>query len=105
MPKFPREELEEMMRRWVAANDEAGKKGNWEPMARFYTEDAIYTWNNGPDYEFVARSLDLGRPVAALDRKNRVRSAIRRIARSITDNEDVGSECTSKWDRLTRFFH
>jgi len=58
MPPFPREELEEMMRRWVAANDRAGTTGDWSPMGEFYTEDALYTWNNGPKYEFVAS----GRP-------------------------------------------
>ena len=55
MPAFPRNELEEMMRRWVAANDRAGETGDWDPMGDFYTDDAIYTWNNGPKYEFVAR--------------------------------------------------
>ncbi len=55
MKAFPRKELEEMMRRWVAANDEAGRSGDWSPMAEFYTEDAIYTWNNGHKYEFVAQ--------------------------------------------------
>jgi hypothetical protein len=54
MPAFPREELEEMMRRWVAANDRAGETGDWDRMADFYTEDALYTWNNGAKYEFVA---------------------------------------------------
>ncbi len=55
MPGFPREELEEMVRRWVAANAEAGRSGVWSPMAEFYTDDALYTWNNGPRHEFVAR--------------------------------------------------
>jgi len=55
VPAFPREELEEMMRRWVAANDEAGRSGDWTKMAEFYADDAIYTWNNGPGWEFVAR--------------------------------------------------
>ncbi len=55
MPPFPREEIEEMMRRWVEANDRAGDTGDWSPMADFYTEDALYTWNNGDKYEFVAR--------------------------------------------------
>jgi len=55
MPAFPREELEEMVRRWVAANDSAGESGDWSHMADFYTEDAIYSWNNGAKYEFVAR--------------------------------------------------
>ena len=55
MPAFPRKELEEMMRRWVVANDEAGRTGDWSKMSQFYTEAAIYTWNNGQNWEFVAR--------------------------------------------------
>jgi len=55
MPAFPREELEEMVRRWVAANDEAGRTGDWSAMSAFYTEDALYTWNTGAKWEFVAR--------------------------------------------------
>ena len=58
MPAFPRHELEEMMRRWIAVNDRAGETGDWGPMADFYAEDAIYSWNNGPKYEFVARGRD-----------------------------------------------
>jgi hypothetical protein len=56
MPAFPRDELEEMVRRWVAANDEAGASGDWSKMSAFYTEDAIYTWNNGAKWEFVANN-------------------------------------------------
>ena len=55
MTAFPRDELEEMLRRWVAANDEAGRSGDWSPMGDFYTDDAVYTWNNGPAWEFAAR--------------------------------------------------
>ncbi len=55
MAAFPRDEMEEMVRRWVAANDEAGRSGDWSQMSRFYTEDAVYSWNNGPKWEFVAR--------------------------------------------------
>ena len=58
MPRFPRSELEEMMRRFVAANDEAGSSGNWSKLPGFYTEDAIYSWNNGHKYEFVARGRE-----------------------------------------------
>ena len=74
MPRFPREELEEMMRRWVAANDEAGRTGDWSRMPAFYTEDALYTWNNGQKYEFVARGRDeiarnaFGSEMAGLER-------------------------------------
>ena len=58
MPDFSRHELEEMMQRWVAANDRAGETGDWDPMADFYTEDAVYSWNNGSKYEFVAQNRD-----------------------------------------------
>jgi hypothetical protein len=74
MPGFPREELEEMIRRFVAANDEAGATGNWEPLAGFYTEDAVYSWNTGPKHEFVARGREeirkyvFGTEMAGLDK-------------------------------------
>jgi hypothetical protein len=55
MPAFARSELEEMIRRFVAANDEAGGTGDWSKLSRFYAEDALYTWNNGPGWEFVAK--------------------------------------------------
>lgn len=35
------------------------------------------------DYQFVARSIDFGRPIAAMDRNSPVRAAIRKIARKI----------------------
>lgn len=55
MPSFPREEMEEMLRRWIATNAECGRTGVWAPMAEYYTDDALYTWNNGADWEFAAR--------------------------------------------------
>lgn len=55
MGTFPRAEIEEMVGRWVAANDAAGRTGDWSKMSAFYTEDAIYSWNTGPKWEFVAR--------------------------------------------------
>jgi hypothetical protein len=74
MPAFPREELEEMIRRFVATNDECGRSGKWEPLSRFYTEDAVYSWNVGVKFEFVARSRNeirdwvLGTEMAGLDK-------------------------------------
>ena len=58
MTAFARDEIEEMMRRWIAANDEAGGTGDWSKMSAFYTEDAIYTWNNGSKWEFVAQGRE-----------------------------------------------
>ncbi len=57
MASFPREELEEMVRRWLAANAEAGRTGDWSKMSCFYTDDALYSWNNGASWEFVARGV------------------------------------------------
>ena len=54
MPAFPREELQQMIDRFVAANDRAGETGDWEPLGDFYTEDAVYSWNNGSKWEFRA---------------------------------------------------
>lgn len=58
MPAFPREELEEMVRRWVDGNNRAAGSGDWSHMAGFYTDDALYSWNNGSKWEFVARGRD-----------------------------------------------
>ncbi len=55
MPEFSRDEMEEMVRRWIAANEKAGATGDWSHMPSFYTEDALYSWNNGSAWEFVAR--------------------------------------------------
>ncbi|MFQ5591966.1 MAG: CpaE family protein [Phycisphaerae bacterium] len=38
------------------------------------------------DYQFVARSLDFGRPVAAQDRTSAVRTAIRKMAQQVTSD-------------------
>lgn len=55
MNSYPREELEEMLERWLVANAESGRTGDWSKMSSFYTDDAVYSWNNGPNHEFVAR--------------------------------------------------
>ncbi len=56
MPEFPREELEEMVARWLEANKKAEQEGNWaKHLGPFYTDDAEYRWNMGPNEEFVAR--------------------------------------------------
>jgi hypothetical protein len=55
MARFPRTELEEMMKRWLQANRDAVAGGDWQKLADFFAEDAIYSWNNGPHHEFVAR--------------------------------------------------
>jgi len=41
------------------------------------------------DYQFVARSIDFGRPIASLDERNPVRTAIRKIAMQILTKSSV----------------
>ena len=55
MPAFPRKEMEEMVERWVAASNESARTSDWSRMSRFYSEDAVYSWNTGANWEFVAR--------------------------------------------------
>ena len=59
MAKFTYEEMKAHLDRWVEANRAAGEKAEgWDKMYEFYTEDALYSWNYGPDKEFVARGQE-----------------------------------------------
>ena len=52
---YPREELEEMVTRWLQANVDCEKDGDWtKHLAPMYAENAVYGWNIGPNEEFVA---------------------------------------------------
>jgi hypothetical protein len=72
MPSFPRAELEEMMQRWLDINRSCEETLDWRPMADFYTEDATYGWNVGPNDEFMTvgreeiREIALGLEMAGL---------------------------------------
>lgn len=55
IPVCTREELEEMVQRWLQANRDAEKAGDWtKHLGPMYTKDAVYGWNIGPNEEFVA---------------------------------------------------
>ncbi|MQY31541.1 nuclear transport factor 2 family protein [Nocardia aurantia] len=70
---YSRDELDEMVRRWVVENERAEAAGDWRPLADMYTEDATYGWNYGPTQEFMAvgreeiRELALGQEMAGLE--------------------------------------
>lgn len=52
---YPRAELEQMLDKWLQANVDAEQEGNWaKHLGPMYTEDAVYSWNIGPNEEFVA---------------------------------------------------
>ena len=55
MPSFPREQLEDFVERWLEANREAERKGDWRGLADFYTDDATYGWNIGPKEDVMCR--------------------------------------------------
>jgi hypothetical protein len=58
MPAFPRREMEEMVRRWLEANQRAESQGNWRPMADLYAPDAHYCWDiPGGLYEARGREV------------------------------------------------
>ncbi|MFI6870724.1 nuclear transport factor 2 family protein [Nocardia sp. NPDC050406] len=61
---FPREELDEMVQRWEEENKRCEALGDWKPLAHFYTEDATYGWNYGPQQEFMAVGRDEIRDIA-----------------------------------------
>ncbi|MGR6917626.1 nuclear transport factor 2 family protein [[Actinomadura] parvosata] len=70
---YARDELEEMVRRWLEANRRCEERGDWRPLADLYTEDATYGWNVGPGQDFMAvgrqeiRDLALGSEMGGLD--------------------------------------
>ena len=59
-----RNELEAWSDRWLKANQEAEKAGDWKPLADFYTEDATYGWNIGPKEDVMCVGRDEIRDVA-----------------------------------------
>ncbi len=73
MAGYPRDELEEMVERWLAANRRCEQLGDWRPLAELFTEDATYGWNLGPREEFMAvgreeiRDIALGLEMGGLD--------------------------------------
>lgn len=53
---YPREELQRAMDGWLEANRLAEQHGDWITyLGPYYTDDAVYRWNVGPNEEFVAR--------------------------------------------------
>ncbi|WNG86877.1 nuclear transport factor 2 family protein [Mycobacterium sp. ITM-2016-00317] len=59
-----REQLEDWVQRWLTANQDAEKAGDWKPLAEFYTDDATYGWNIGPKEDVMCVGKDEIRDVA-----------------------------------------
>jgi hypothetical protein len=59
-----REQLDDWVARWLKANQDAEKAGDWQNLADFYTEDATYGWNIGPKEDVMCIGKDEIRDVA-----------------------------------------
>ncbi len=64
MPSLPREQLEDWVERWLQANRDAEKAGDWKPLADFYADDATYGWNIGPKEDVMCVGIDEIREIA-----------------------------------------
>jgi hypothetical protein len=64
MPSFPREDLDKWVEQWLEANRDCERKGDWKPLADFYTDDATYGWNIGPKEDVMCVGKDEIRDVA-----------------------------------------
>jgi hypothetical protein len=59
-----REQLEDFVERWLEANREAERTGDWRGLADFYTDDATYGWNIGPKEDVMCVGIDEIRDIA-----------------------------------------
>ena len=64
MAALPREQLEDFVQRWLAANHEAEAKGDWQGLADFYAPNATYGWNIGPKEDVMCVGVDEIRDIA-----------------------------------------
>ncbi|MFC8526017.1 nuclear transport factor 2 family protein [Nocardia sp. NPDC057227] len=64
MPRFPRAEIQETVDRWLAANIEAERTGDWRPLADFFVADGSYGWNIGPHDDVMCVGIDEIREIA-----------------------------------------
>lgn len=64
MAGYPRDELEDVVHRWLQANRTAERRGDWTLLADFYTDDATYGWNVGPNEDVMCVGIDEIRDIA-----------------------------------------
>lgn len=64
MAGYPRDKLEDVVHRWLQANRTAERRGDWTLLADFYTDDATYGWNVGPNEDVMCVGIDEIRDIA-----------------------------------------
>ncbi len=63
-PSHSREKLEAWVDRWLQANKDCEKAGDWRPLGDFYAPEATYGWNIGPKEDVMCVGVDEIRDVA-----------------------------------------
>ncbi len=64
MAPLPREQLEDFVQRWLDANRDAERNGDWTRLADFYAHHATYGWNIGPKEDVMCIGKDEIREIA-----------------------------------------
>ncbi len=64
MASHSRADLEAWVDRWLQANKDCEKAGDWRPLADFYTKDSTYGWNIGPKEDVMCVGIDQIRDIA-----------------------------------------
>ena len=64
MASFERAELDTWVQKWLQANKDCEKAGDWRPLADFYAPDATYGWNIGPKEDVMCVGIDEIRDIA-----------------------------------------
>jgi hypothetical protein len=101
-PNVNRSELEETMRRWIAANVQASATGDWRStLGAHYTDDAEYRWDIGPDESFVARGVEQIRELAIGYQMQGFEHWSYPYERVVID--DVRGECVGYWRQVSPF--
>ena len=57
-PSHSREKLEAWVDRWLQANKDCEKAGDWRPLGDFYAPEATYGWNIGPKEDVMCVGVD-----------------------------------------------
>ena len=58
MASHSRADLEAWVDRWLQANKDCEKAGDWRPLGDFYAADATYGWNIGPKEDVMCVGVD-----------------------------------------------
>jgi len=64
MAALPRDQLEDFVQRWLTANRDAERAGDWTALAEFYADNATYGWNIGPKEDVMCTGKDEIREIA-----------------------------------------